>query len=103
MYIYNVTIKVTPSIAQEWLAWMQYEHMDEVLATGAFDSYALHELIDPIQQEDDGITYVAQYFTDTKDRYETYIEQHAPLLREKGFQRFGNQFIAFRTVMKKIE
>ncbi len=103
MYIYNVTIKVTASIEKEWINWMKEEHLAEVIATGSFDRYSFFKLIEPIDEEDDGITYIAQYFTNTLERYKTYIDIHAPLLREKGYARFGNQFIAFRTVMKSID
>lgn len=98
MYIYNVSIKIAYAIEGEWIKWMKEEHMDEVIATGMFDSYSFYELVDPIS--DDGKTFVAQYFTDSKDRYEMYIEKFAPLLRQKGYDKFGNQFIAFRTIMK---
>lgn len=101
MYIYNVTIKITPSIEAEWLQWMQTEHLQEVISTEKFDSYSLHELIEP--EDEDGKTFVVQYFTTTQERYMCYINEHAPLLREKGFAKFGNQFIAFRSVMKIIE
>jgi hypothetical protein len=57
MYIYNVTIKITPAIELEWIDWMKNEHMDEVIATGAFDRYSFYKLIDPISEDDDGITY----------------------------------------------
>lgn len=100
MYIYNVTIKINLSIEQEWLAWMMNEHLDEVIATGMFDKYSLLELIDPA--DEDSKTYIAQYFTDSADRYEQYIERFAPGLRQKGFELFGDEFIAFRTVLKKI-
>jgi hypothetical protein len=102
MYIYNVTIKILPSIETEWLTWMEHEHLDEVISTGCFDSYSFLKLIDPIS-DDDGITYIAQYFTDSKERYEMYINEHAPRLREIGYARFGAQFIAFRTVLQKIK
>ena len=45
MYIYNVTIKIDIDIEQEWLTWMQEEHLKEVVATGMFDSYSFLELI----------------------------------------------------------
>lgn len=102
MYIYNVTIKVSHSIVSDWIAWMHEEHLDEVIATGMFDKYSFFELIEPFDEHDEGRTFVAQYFTDSKIRYERYIIEFAPLLREKGFARFGNLFIAFRTVMKEM-
>ncbi len=100
MYIYNVSIKVTPQIEAAWTRWMKEEHLDEVIATGMFDRYSFYELLEPADEE--GKTFVAQYFTDSEERYKKYIEEFAPLLREKGFQKFGNQFIAFRSIMKSF-
>ena len=88
------------SIETAWVQWMKEEHMDEVIATGMFDRYSLYELIEP-NDEDQSKTFVAQYFTDSEHRYKTYIEEFAPALREKGYQKFGDQFIAFRTIMKE--
>ena len=99
MYIYNVTIKIDISIEQEWLRWMQEEHLKEVIATGMFDSYSFLELLEP--NEEGSKTFIAQYYTDSIARYETYIEAFAPNLRQKGMDKFGNQFIAFRTILKK--
>ena len=31
MYIYNVTVNIDESIAQEWLTWMQESHIPEML------------------------------------------------------------------------
>ncbi len=98
MYLYNVTIKLSPAIAEEWMQWMKHEHMDEVIATGMFDKYTLYELIEPIDEE--GRTFVAQYSTSSEARYQQYIHDFAPVLREKGFAKFGDQFIAFRSVMR---
>ena len=100
MFIYNVTIKIDLSIEEEWLAWMQNEHMDEVIATGMFDSYSFLELMEPA--EEDAKTYIAQYITDSERRYQQYIEEHAPALRQKGIEKFGDKFIAFRTILKKL-
>lgn len=98
MYIYNVTIKVTKDIVDDWVRWMKEEHMDEVIATGMFDRYHFYELIEPLDEE--GRTFVAQYVTDRQERYQRYIDEFAPGLREKGYKRFGDRFIAFRSVMR---
>jgi hypothetical protein len=101
MYIYNVTVKIEPTIKEAWLAWMQTTHIPEVLATGMFTDARLSELLEPIA-DDDGLTYVAQYFTDNFENYNNYINEHAPILRQKGFDAFGNQFIAFRSLLKNV-
>ena len=100
MIIYNVTIKVERESAAEWVKWMQEEHMPEVIATGCFDASRLSHLLD--QDEQEGVTYVAQYFCDNIEQYHKYIDEHAMGLREKGLKAFGAKFAAFRTVMEVL-
>jgi hypothetical protein len=98
MIIYNVTIQVDNSIAIEWLQWMKEEHIPDVLNTGMFFDARLCHLLE--QDEKEAKTYTAQYFCHTLTEYNTYISEHAQGMREKGFARFGNKFVAFRTVME---
>jgi hypothetical protein len=100
MIQYNVSIKVDHSIAEQYVQWLQTEHIQEVINTKCFDSATLNELIEPIDEE--GKTLVVSYLTTSKARYNQYIELYAPLMREKGFQLFGNKFIAFRTVLNRL-
>lgn len=98
MIIYNVTVKLMHDIETDWVRWMQTEHIPELMNTGLFERYQLCRLLE--QDEADGVTYVAQYFCRDLDAYNTYISTFAPAMREQGFSRFGNKFIAFRTVME---
>jgi hypothetical protein len=100
MIIYNVTLKVEADIADEWVSWMKTEHMTEIIATGLFDDARLSRLLE--QDELEGVTYIAQYFCNSMDEYNTYIDKYAEQLRDKAFKRFGGKFIAFRTVMEII-
>jgi hypothetical protein len=100
MLIYNVTIKVSPTIHESWLEWMKKEHIPEIMATGLFHDYRICRLLD--QDDSDGPTYAVQYFTDTLENYHTYLQEHASLLRQKSFDAFGDQFVAFRTVMQVV-
>jgi Domain of unknown function (DUF4286) len=102
MYIYNVTINITNAIHTKWLDWMKHTHIPEVLATGKFSDARFSELLEPISDEVEGLTFVVQYFADNLEDYQSYLQDHAPLLREKGFQEFGNQFIAFRSLLKIV-
>jgi hypothetical protein len=98
MIIYNVTIKVDNSIVNDWLKWMKEEHLADVVSTGCFFDSRLCHLLE--QDEKEGKTYVAQYFCENMEQYNTYISEHAQKMRDKGFKRFGNKFIAFRTLMR---
>lgn len=100
MVIYSVSVKLLPAIEADWLDWMHNEHMQAVLDTACFDACQLLKLTEPT--DEDGVTYIAQYETDSQARVDTYIEQFAPALREAGYARFGNQFIAFRTILHRV-
>lgn len=100
MIVYNVTIKIIPEIEKEWLHWQHLEHIPDIMATGLFTEWKIFRLLE--QDESDGITYVVQYFAASEEHYIRYIENYAPLLREKAFEKWGDQFIAFRTVMKAV-
>lgn len=99
MIIYNVTIKVEAGAAGDWVKWMKEEHMPELMRTGLFVDSRLCRLLE--QDETEGVTYVAQYFCDTMEHYNTYIAEHAQHMRDKGFASFGGKFTAFRTVMEE--
>ncbi len=100
MIIYNVTVKVQPGIADEWVRWMKEEHMPELQRTGLITDYRLCRLLE--QDEADGRTYSAQYFCDSLEDYHDYINRHAPAMRDKAQKKFGDKFIAFRTVMEVV-
>jgi hypothetical protein len=100
MIVYNVTIKIDPDIEAEWVSWQIKEHIPEVLATGLFIEHKFFRLLE--QEETDGITYVIQYYASSIADYKKYIEEFAAGLRKKAFDKWQNQFIAFRTVMEIV-
>ena len=101
MIVYNITLKIDPEIESEWVQWQQQEHIPEVMATGLFNEYRFFHLLE--QDETDGITYIVQYFASSMDDYKHYIENFAPLLREKALSKWGDRFIAFRTIMQLVQ
>jgi hypothetical protein len=101
MIIYNVTTNIEGSIAERWLQWMQEEHIPEVMQTGCFSSYKVVRLLEV--DESEGPTYAVQYNADSKADYNRYIQLYAATMREKTFQKWGDRFIAFRSVMQVVE
>jgi hypothetical protein len=100
MLIYNVTVQVERSIADEWLKWLQQEHIPEVFQTGCFLKHQVVKLVDDAETET--VTYAAQYYVESEQQLNTYLNDHAPAMRQKGFDKWGNRFIAFRTIMEVI-
>ncbi len=99
MIVYNITIKILPEIEEEWVQWQKQEHIPDVMASCQFTDYKFYRLLDA---ENDGVTYIVQYFARSRENFDCYIKDTAPALREKAFNRWGNRFIAFRTIMEPV-
>lgn len=100
MIIYNVTTNIQESVHDQWMIWMQHKHIPEILATGKFSSARLVRVL--IEEEMGGVTYSAQYTTDSKETLEKYYLEDAPRFREEGASLFGDKMLAFRTELEVI-
>jgi len=101
MILYSVTINVDDSIHDEWVEWMQNEHIPEVMASGCFYDSDLFRIVSP--ETDDGTTYCVQYYAEDISDYEKYQIEHAAILQTKHKDKFGKKFTAVRAVMEKLE
>ena len=97
MIIYNVTVKVNHSIAESWIKWLKEEHIPAIINTGCFSHATILHLIEAGDEE--GITYAIQYH---KELYTRYIENFADEMRKRAIDKWGDNFIAFRTVMQVV-
>ena len=100
MIIYNVTTKVDGSIKSDWLAWMQEVHIPEVLKTDCFTDIVILQLLEVDNTE--GPTYAIQYHAESKALYNRYIDKFANGMLQKAFDKWGNKFISFRSVMQVV-
>lgn len=99
MILYNVTVNVDNDINQEWLQWMKNVHVPDVMNTGLFlDNRIFQVMVD----EESGTTYSVQYTLKTIEDLEEYQRDHAPRLQKEHKDRYGNKFVAFRTVLKLV-
>jgi len=101
LIVYNITIKIDPGVEEEWLEWQKKEHIPEVMDTGLFTEFKFYKLLE--QNEQEGNTYVVQYFASTAAHYHEYLQKFAPHLREKIFAKWGKAFVAFRTIMEVVK
>jgi len=100
MIVYNVTYKVRWSILDKWLAWLHSAHIAAHIHTGLFDSHRVFCLLE--QDEEEGPTYIVQYFTTSLERYRQFMIEFAPGLQRESWDKWGDGFIAFRTLMEEI-
>ena len=99
MIIYNVTINIEESIQEEWLQWMQQEHIPQMLDTKKFTRALMTRVM--VEEEMGGITYSVQYFAKDEDTLKRYYDEDAVRLREES-KRFEGKFVAFRTELEVI-
>ena len=100
MILYNVTTSLEPAVAAEWLHYMRSTHIPEVMETGFFIKSQLCRLLN---EEDDGITYAAQYYCLNVEQLEEYQRLCAPALRADMEAQFAGKYVSFRTVLEVVE
>lgn len=102
MIIYSVTINIEQQIESDWLKWMQEKHIPEVMATGYFLDYVIQRMLDP-QPQEGTITYNIQYSCRSLELLEEYQAHQAPDLQAQHNQRYEGRFVAFRTLLHRLE
>lgn len=99
MIIYNVTISVDEDIHDEWLEWMRTVHIPDVMETGLFVG---HRILKVLSDVDTGVTYSIQYDCHSMKELEEYHAAHAPRLQKDTQDRYGDKFVAFRTLLELL-
>ena len=99
MVLYNITISVDASCAEEWIDYMENDHIPAVLATGHFRDYKLCRVEG---DEQGGLTYAVQYVAHSIEAFNTYQKECAPALQKEFIARWGSKAAAFRTVLPII-
>ncbi|WP_162341137.1 DUF4286 family protein [Cyclobacterium salsum] len=101
MILYNITINIDSDRELEFVEWMKYEYLPRVMQTGLFIEKRFFRLL----QEDngDGVNFSAQFFAESMDDLEFYQQKYGPVIREELKEKFGSQFVSFRSVLESVE
>lgn len=101
MIIYNVTVNIDNSVAEEWLQWMKEVHIPEIMATTFFIKSQIARVMG--DEDSGGKTYAIQYTARNMEDLMEYQRDHAPALQAKHTARYQDRYVAFRTVLEVIE
>lgn len=78
--IYTVTCRFAdPAVGDEWVSWLQREHLRAVLDAGALRATVMRV---------DRQHYEVHYRFESREAYDRYISDHAPRLRKEGLRAF---------------
>lgn len=101
MTVYNITVKINPAIEEEWIAWQKQVYIPAMMRTEQFSGYTFYRLLE--QDEQDGITYVFQYTLPGLQHYQQFTEKFARDLQQIAWEKWGDQFVSFQTIMEAVQ
>ena len=101
MIIYSVTVSIENEVAEEWLQWMQENHIPAVMATGYFKGYTLQQVLEPVV-DPDRINYNVLDEVENRETLEMYQQKAAPALQREHQQRYGENALAIRVIMDRL-
>ena len=101
MIVYNVTCNVGSHMAEEWLKWMQEEHIPEVMQTGCFIEYKILKLLTDAD-DNEGENYAIQYTANSIENYNQYKDQFGQILQAKTKEKYGDTVLAYRSLLEVI-
>jgi quinol monooxygenase YgiN len=102
MVVYEVNLRIDPSIEQEFHEWLD-AHIPEMLEFEGFLSAEWFG-VDPDESDPEQvgrISWTVQYRLDHRASLHKYLEEHAARMREDGLNRFGDKFAAYRRIMTR--
>lgn len=100
MLLYNVTVGIDKDSETEWLQYIRKKHIPAVLNTGMFVNAKMYKVLH--DQDDGTISYSIQYFAETIDQFQQYLEVFAPVLIEEHRKKFNNKHVAFMTLLEEV-
>lgn len=101
MIIYNITIKVDWVVAEEWVNWMHETYIPAVVTTGCFEKHQFVRLLQV--DETEGPTYAIQFYAQQLSKYDYYLQNFAPGLRQEIKNKWGEKYVDFHTLMQVVE
>ena len=100
MIIYNTTLKIDWSIAEDWLQWTIQKYIPAVMETGCFDKHQFVRLLEV--DETEGPTYALQYFAPSLTSYDYYLQHYSASFHEMNLRQWGDKYVAFSSIMQVV-
>lgn len=101
MILYNITFNIEPDIQKEWYDWMQHKYFPFVLETELFFDVKMFRLLN--ETENEGLTFSVQFFSDSLEKVNIYLENFAPQIVDRHNQQFKYKHVSFMTILESVE
>jgi len=100
MILYNETVNIDNTVAEEWLQWIKEVHIPDVMGTGYFLRNQICRLMDEV--DNGGTTYAVQYTCRSLQDLEEYQRDHAPEIQERHMKRYEGKYVIFSTLLEVV-
>lgn len=101
MLIFNTTYKVSGSIANSWIEWIQKHHIPFMLADNLFSKPQVSKIVG--SEDDEGISYSVQFHISDMQTLMSWHKKNASKFQSEFSKEFGNNVQFFSTVLEIIE
>ena len=98
--LYEVNLEIDAAIAADYRAWLD-AHVARILALPGFTGARIFEVLEP-QAPTGQVALCVQYTLRGRDDFDSYLRDHASLMRAEGVARFGDRFRANRRLLLQI-
>lgn len=95
MYIYTVKLNVAESIKNEFISYLDNEHIKDVVNTGCFTGYTLE--VDTTLND-----IIVRYFCESQALFDDYISHHASTMRSGTLDKFSSGIIKIDRNFSKL-
>ncbi|GAB4293079.1 MAG: hypothetical protein Kow0098_13760 [Ignavibacteriaceae bacterium] len=101
MIVYSITAIIRSDIESQWTEWMKTRHIPDVIKTGYFVGFKFYKIITP-QSSSGNATYEINYFCESSEKLNDYLEKEAERLRKEHNDKFGSGISVARSVLEEI-
>ncbi|MBA2500954.1 MAG: DUF4286 family protein [Chitinophagaceae bacterium] len=98
--IYNITMQVEKQLLDEWLIWIQQEHIPAMMGTGCFIKHQLLKLMS--SPENDDPTFAIQYFASTIFKFNQFESQYLDQLLKKISEKWNTGIVFYTTNLEIV-
>jgi hypothetical protein len=101
MLIFNTTYKVSSSISNSWLEWIQLHHIPFMLADKQFSRPQIAKIVG--SEDEQGVSYSVQFDIADMPTLMNWHKQNATQFQQNFQKAFGNDVQFFSTVLEVID
>jgi len=101
MLIFNTTYKVSSSITDSWISWVQKMHIPFMLADEQFSRPQIAKIVG--SEDEQGVSYSVQFHIADMTALMNWHKQNATQFQQSFQKAFGNDVQFFSTVLEVVE